>query len=249
MKLVELVKKFDIIMSKKTDGASNKMKDNAWQKVTCTFNATGTNNRNVDSLKKVFAKLKTEAKVYRSKQKSVLATGGGPPDIKEDPILEEVINMMGRGATGILNVRDCDQQVDTNIKINEDEDEAPVNMEWMVEDNELNIEGVPDVVVLAEVPSTSEEVTTIVDTPYTMRRRPKGGTASLNDLKIITEEKKRELLEENIRKTKEDNRRAEEIHVLKKKDMEENLQIKQILISKLKSKLCYVYCSYTNFND
>lgn len=40
----------------------------------------------------------------------VTGTGGGPVDTKVDPVLDQVCLIIGRGCTGIENVRDCDQE-------------------------------------------------------------------------------------------------------------------------------------------
>lgn len=58
---------------------------------------------------KVWDKMKTESKLYYSStRRDTTQTGGGPSEVKTDPILEQVCNILGRGCTGIVNVTDSD---------------------------------------------------------------------------------------------------------------------------------------------
>lgn len=58
-------------------------------------------------------KLKTESKLYyQSAKLSVTKTGGGPGEVKIDPILEQVYStLLGRVCTGIIGVQDCTANV------------------------------------------------------------------------------------------------------------------------------------------
>lgn len=65
--------------------------------------------RTEETLKKLWQKLKSEAKTYRSTARNeIIGTGGGPSKKFDDPVLELVAEITGRGTTGIENVDDCD---------------------------------------------------------------------------------------------------------------------------------------------
>lgn len=67
--------------------------------------------RDVPSLKKMFNKLKSDSKVYKAKQRcNVMGTGGGPSTVKDEPILAEVLTMIGQGGVGIEGVNDSDME-------------------------------------------------------------------------------------------------------------------------------------------
>lgn len=58
---------------------------------------------------KLWENLKTESKLYYNYNKtSTSQTGGGPKIIKFDPVLDQVVAILGRGCTGISGVADCD---------------------------------------------------------------------------------------------------------------------------------------------
>ncbi|XP_053604216.1 uncharacterized protein LOC128671601 [Plodia interpunctella] len=99
----------DTILNKKTDGATNEAKCEAWTAVTNSFNSSSNIYRSKESLMKVWDKLKSESKLYFGQLKrNTTQTGGGPSIIKFDPVLEQVCSILGRGCTGIIGVSDCD---------------------------------------------------------------------------------------------------------------------------------------------
>ncbi|KAK4887490.1 hypothetical protein RN001_003761 [Aquatica leii] len=110
IKLLKLIEsQRDIILNKKTDGVTNKAKEEAWLRITANFNATSNTIRPTDSFKKMWNTFKSTAKTYRSKQRiSITQTGGGPEDIKTDPVLEEVLRFMGRCGVGLSCGNDSD---------------------------------------------------------------------------------------------------------------------------------------------
>lgn len=68
--------------------------------------------RSKDALMRVWEKMKSEAKMYNSRNRScTTGTGGGPSTTKIDPILEQVCDLMGRGCSGIADVSDSDSVI------------------------------------------------------------------------------------------------------------------------------------------
>lgn len=64
--------------------------------------------------------MKSEAKMYNSRNRScTIGTGGGPSTIKTDPILEQVCDLMGRGCSGIADVLDSDSVITIPINTND----------------------------------------------------------------------------------------------------------------------------------
>lgn len=69
---------------------------------------------------KIWEKMKSESKLYYQKtRRSTTGTGGGPSDIKIDPILEQVCALLGRACTGIVGVQDCDSDF-ISVAVEED---------------------------------------------------------------------------------------------------------------------------------
>ncbi|CAH1645373.1 unnamed protein product [Spodoptera littoralis] len=102
-KLIKLLMEHkDIILSKKTDGATNEAKLSAWMQITATFNATGSVFRSKQSLLKMWEKLKSASKSYYfSTRESIEQAGSGTCTVKRDPILAQVCTMLGHSCTEI----------------------------------------------------------------------------------------------------------------------------------------------------
>ncbi|CAG9785593.1 unnamed protein product [Diatraea saccharalis] len=108
----------DTILNKRTDGTTNEAKTKAWVSVAARFNSSATTHRSKESLLRVWEKLKTEAKLYKSNlRENFNKTGGGPCITKIDPILEQVCSIMGRACTGILNINDSDADLPLTVNI------------------------------------------------------------------------------------------------------------------------------------
>ncbi|XP_069362389.1 myb/SANT-like DNA-binding domain-containing protein 4 [Maniola hyperantus] len=188
-RLVKLLDVFkDIILNKKTDGTTNQAKNEAWVNLCTQFNSTGSTARSKESLMRVWEKMKTDAKLYKSRSRSsYTGTGGGPSSFNADPILEQVSDLMGRGCTGIAGVQDsdADQQSSSNpiqsessslpilgdemmeVLIYQDENCSTSNME-NIEIKEGSV-GNHDVDEIATTPSLSQ---VLKSTPVWKRRRP-----------------------------------------------------------------------------
>lgn len=77
--------------------------------------------RSKDALIRVWEKMKSEAKMYNSRNRScTIGTGGGPSTLKTDPILEQVCDLMGRGCSGIADVFDSDSVITMSINNSND---------------------------------------------------------------------------------------------------------------------------------
>ncbi|CAH1976001.1 unnamed protein product [Acanthoscelides obtectus] len=199
--LLSLIGNNSIILNKKTDGSTNQMKEEAWLKIGQQFNSRAGERREVESLKKIWAKLKSDAKTYRAKERiSVSQTRGGPSEVKADPILEKVLDILGRAGRGLENINDCDIEEGK-------ENMVPENASLDLQDN---------IVVEEEEEQEHQIQPQIIDkTPVHQRRRPlisieRG--SSLNEARCLTERKKQELIDTEMR-------REMELHELKKRKL------------------------------
>ncbi|XP_072383792.1 uncharacterized protein [Diabrotica undecimpunctata] len=194
-KLVEFIKQHPVLLNKKTDGATNKAKDYAWEVLTTKFNSSGSIKRSVSSLKKMWNRMKSECKVYKAKLKiNIAKTGGGTSDIKEDPLLDLIANLIGRAAVGIANVNDCDAIPDVNDSVIvqtvvSDMEDIEIE-EMVVSDIDAIIEEESEATI---TPGPSNILNQTPQTPFHSRRRPnviKCNKDILNELKLKTKEKK-----------------------------------------------------------
>ncbi|KAF5301051.1 hypothetical protein FQA39_LY10870 [Lamprigera yunnana] len=79
------------------------------KKICSDFNAASNMDCPLESLKKMWNSLKSNAKMYRSKQViNIKKTRGGPHDVKVDVILDKVSNIIGRGGVGLSDVVDSE---------------------------------------------------------------------------------------------------------------------------------------------
>uniref|UniRef100_A0A6P7G8K5 Regulatory protein zeste n=1 Tax=Diabrotica virgifera virgifera TaxID=50390 RepID=A0A6P7G8K5_DIAVI len=84
LKLAEFIKQHPVLLNKKTDGATNKAKDDAWEVLTAKFNSGGSIKRSSSSLKKIWNRMKSESKIYKAKLRiNLVKTGGGSTDEKK----------------------------------------------------------------------------------------------------------------------------------------------------------------------
>ncbi|KAK5648090.1 hypothetical protein RI129_002982 [Pyrocoelia pectoralis] len=223
VKLIQLVEsQKDVVLNKKTDGVTNKAKEEAWLRITANFNATSNTIRPTDSFKKMWNTLKSTAKTYRAKQRiCVTATGGGPADLKCDPILEEVLRFLGRGGVGLSCVNDSDNI----IAEHEMQPQQPVDILYEVEVLPSTSSKNEEVHSMdCSAPSIQEEsAADVLPRSYKSRRRPrlveKGSRLEVAKIKAI----------------EEDNARAAEMHQLKKHKIEQEIEIRDIILQKIKN--------------
>ncbi|XP_045778137.1 uncharacterized protein LOC123876054 [Maniola jurtina] len=218
-RLVKLLDDYkDIILNKKTDGTTNQAKNEAWVNLCTQFNSTGTTARSKESLMRVWEKMKTDAKLYKSRFKSSHSgTGGGPSCFNPDPILEQVSDLMGRGCTGIAGVQDSDADAQSNETNWADENDLSLSEKMMLRNlrdkafflcNTSNIENIEKENNLDEIATPSSSQVLKSTHPVWKRRRPElkaeavstvcGGFKELNNKKVIAEELKIKILEEEL---------------------------------------------------
>ncbi|CAG4954605.1 unnamed protein product [Colias eurytheme] len=103
--LLGLIESSSIILSKTTNAASNKMKNEEWVSLTHKFNATASVCRRSpqqlrlkwENLKKLARKRSTKIRMNR------IQTGGGIPEyIPPDDILDRVADLLGSTASGFV---------------------------------------------------------------------------------------------------------------------------------------------------
>ncbi|CAG9831889.1 unnamed protein product [Diabrotica balteata] len=143
-------------------------------------------------------RLNTECKVYKAKLRiNIAKTGGGTIDIKEDPLLDLIANLIGRATVGIKNVNDCDAISNVNDSV------IVQTVVFDMEDIEIEEMVVSDIDVIIE----EESEATITPGPFNIlnqtalrsRRRPKVLKCNkdiLAELKIENERKKAKLLDD-----------------------------------------------------
>ncbi|CAH1113920.1 unnamed protein product [Psylliodes chrysocephalus] len=252
IKLLALLQKYNDILCKKTDFVFNKKKDIAWMKLEQNFNSNNQFKRNVTSLKKIWNKLKYEAKTFKSKIKiSVMGTGGGPSTHKENNILEEVLFLIGRAGVGIANIPDCDFEPDSNIVIEMDQNMTEIFAPIEVENKENEAkEKLPIPQVFEETGETAEFVvkqippvsvesrTDIMPTPSS-RRRPiyvKTPKDQLIHQKIESKKLKQNALKQEINHGIEKRQEERELLEIEKRKGEQIVKIRNIILQKLESK-------------
>ncbi|KAK4887383.1 hypothetical protein RN001_003654 [Aquatica leii] len=178
LKLIKCIEENVIILNKKTDATTNKAKEDAWEVLTHNFNSGGVFKRNNTSLKKIWNKLKSDSKVYKAKQRiNIVTTGGGPAEVKDDPILEKVLVLIGRSGVGLEGVIDSDMEFvnSCNLSLVEaDIIDCDVNMAPSVASEALSIdpmcEAVPETIIV-NLPKAS--TSTSCPKGKFSRRRPK----------------------------------------------------------------------------
>ncbi|CAH2239971.1 jg3401 [Pararge aegeria aegeria] len=103
-----------VILSKVTshDLQTNRLKEKAWIEITKDLNSSGTVVRTTDNLKKLWQKMKTDAKTYKSNAiDQTTGTEGETSQKMDDPILELVAQMTSGGSFGIESTNDdCDYE-------------------------------------------------------------------------------------------------------------------------------------------
>lgn len=99
-----------IIECKKTDCTSNARKEAEWKKIEVQFNASCGTGRTAKMLRSKWDSMKkTTKKEYAEKKQQFYGTGGGPmADIKLESTKEKILEIVGVGATGLLNQYDSD---------------------------------------------------------------------------------------------------------------------------------------------
>ncbi|XP_023953024.2 uncharacterized protein LOC112056780 [Bicyclus anynana] len=197
------------ILNKKTDGPTNRAKNEAWLNVCTSFNSTGTTAstaRSKDSLIRVWEKIKREAKIYKKSWKTGCnGTGGGPPVI--DPFLEQVCDLIGRGCSGTAGDQDSDTESISSLMLDETlecsvhtyENDNTSNTEQM-ENKEIDHNYVISATQLSQ--STAMKRRPIVRARPTRRTEVVkmlcGGFKDLNSKKAIAESIKIKILEEEL---------------------------------------------------
>uniref|UniRef100_A0A2A4JRW7 Regulatory protein zeste n=1 Tax=Heliothis virescens TaxID=7102 RepID=A0A2A4JRW7_HELVI len=165
-KLVKLMFRYkSIILNKKTDGTTNQAKNKAWVNLCTQFNATGNTYRSKDALLRVWEKLKSEAKMYNSRnRRCTTGPGGGPSSVKIDPILEQACDLLGRGCSDNSEVFDSDSVITQPI-INENKSELHnEELQNLILDTELGIpihevkEGEDDTTIKAPICTESQAI-------------------------------------------------------------------------------------------
>ncbi|KAF5278518.1 hypothetical protein FQR65_LT15667 [Abscondita terminalis] len=224
VKLLQLIEsQKDTILNKKTDGTTNKAKEDAWLQITNNFNAISSTIRPTDSLKKMWNTLKSTAKTYKAKQRiDVTKTGGGPEEVKTDPILEEVLRFMGRGGVGLSSINDSDKIHSDNLidlAVHEIQPQGEVEIE---EPAKIST---PVTTKDSGTPSTQarNEVEVLnVNSAYKSRRRPQ-----------LPKESKYNMAK--IKAIEADDTRADEIHILQKRKLEQEIEIRDIILKKMRN--------------
>lgn len=119
--LISLVKKFkDQIECKRSDTNTNKIKLNAWKRVTNEFNSiSGENYRHLEVLRNKYDNLKKRSKQKFADEKSFLKkTGGGPSkDFYFDDTDKEIKEIIGTQMTGLQSEFDDDHDCDGELKV------------------------------------------------------------------------------------------------------------------------------------
>ncbi|XP_063836842.1 uncharacterized protein LOC135085984 isoform X2 [Ostrinia nubilalis] len=118
----------EIILNKKTDGATNELKNSAWIEITKSFNSSSDplSYRTKKSLMKVWEKLKFESKNYSAQTEDTQT--GRPLTLQIDPVMEQVCSFLGQEYTGMSVAPNCD--ADTGSETEKDIQElqkSPVN--------------------------------------------------------------------------------------------------------------------------
>lgn len=118
--LISLVKKFkEQIECKKSDTNTNKIKLNAWKRVTNDFNSiSGENYRHLQILRNKYENVKKQSKQKFADEKSFLKkTGGGPPkDFNFDDTDKEMKEIIGTQMTGLQSEFDDDHDVMVSLQ-------------------------------------------------------------------------------------------------------------------------------------
>lgn len=106
--LINLAAKYcNILENKRTDHISTKQKNDAWDSITKEFNSNSivNNNRNKDSLKRLYESKKKEVrKRVADENVEIKKTGGGiPPKIPNDPCQDVLMSIMNKKTLYGLN--------------------------------------------------------------------------------------------------------------------------------------------------
>ncbi|XP_071652525.1 uncharacterized protein [Temnothorax longispinosus] len=117
----ELIEKIypyrNIIENKETNTTSNKEKDEAWADITKNFNMNKPAflERTEKKLRNCWDNMKRDTRKYCAMlRRETYKTGGGLPNIKKEPLFEQVENIMSRAAvSGLHNPYDCDSIADS----------------------------------------------------------------------------------------------------------------------------------------
>lgn len=99
---------------------------------------------------KVWDKLKTESKLYyKSSKQNITGTGGGPSEVKVDPLLEQVCSLLGRACTGIIGVQDCDAMEIENLEELVTTKLLDFNAAPSPEENTAKVDSLPEVCIIS----------------------------------------------------------------------------------------------------
>ncbi|KAL4703067.1 hypothetical protein ACJJTC_015202 [Scirpophaga incertulas] len=141
----------NIIGNKKTDGVTMKQKNAEWMRISEEFNSqTSSMHRTAENLKAQWDSLKKNAKkVASAARQSLLKTGGGPANPKDDdPLHIKIMALLSTSAVGLYNKFDSDSMA---IIINNSETEESSSQ------NDAHVKDVADLITVIEVPSEEQE--------------------------------------------------------------------------------------------
>ncbi|CAH1111434.1 unnamed protein product [Psylliodes chrysocephalus] len=244
VKLLALLQIHSDILCKKTDFTFNKKKETAWMKLVQDFNSNNNIKRNVDNLKKIWNKMKYEAKTYKSKLKvDVMGTGGGPSTLKENSILEEVLLLIGRAGVGIENIYDSDFQPAIVV----DMDVGPIEPFFC--ENELTESKLLETCISQEPQVESGETSTTFQVPLVQsastsrqitpsRRRPVVKASvkeQLSKEKVHSEKLKQSILTQELNNGVLRRSEERELFELEKRKAEQSIHLRSIILQKLEN--------------
>lgn len=228
--LLEIVSDFgNVIENKQTDGASVKLKNEAWEAISELYNSTSqTGVRSASQLKLLYDSIKKKAKKDKANEKvQIYKTGGGSGDSKIDAIGEKFLALNSQSATKeIRNVYDSDAPFDILLETGQGNDTAQTDT---FEEMETHFEEV--VTRTTDVPHVSEG----------QQQHPKQETAVLRpgvpyhrkaDIKKYSKEDKENLKLDIMRVRKEKEELSRDILKLEKRKLELDIQERILKLKK-----------------
>ncbi|XP_055851302.1 uncharacterized protein LOC129915671 [Episyrphus balteatus] len=128
----------NIVENKKTDGTTWKEKEQAWVRITNSFNALsgGACYRTTEALKKLYIVYKKDVRKEAAAEKfSALQTGGGNPYTVKDPNFDLAVTIMNpKTVHGLPNSFDSDSVQNLFINLVSDKENESPELENSVED-------------------------------------------------------------------------------------------------------------------
>ncbi|KOB73800.1 UPF0439 protein C9orf30-like protein [Operophtera brumata] len=143
--LVDLIQSHRIIITKETNAATNKLKEECWASLTNTFNSkSGQIPRQLSQLKLKWDNLKKAArKRVANIRMNNLKTGGGKPDfIPPDEILDKVAAVLGSTCSG-FDVPFGGDGVGDNVIIELDIGDDSMQIQEIIDANDAKV-NIPD---------------------------------------------------------------------------------------------------------